>query len=238
MYLLNLEIIPVDQTLVQLRKILSTTSSILLAIDGKLVEAHSGNGSLLRRMDRIEGRVEGAVECVERVERVLVGIDNRMVKMDIAGGEPGARECAKCTRPLDPSIGSKLRRGRKQQRRGQSPEIPSSLLSNMAEKEKPLPKPQRVKRRRLMSDNEVVALELEELNRTRAVEAPKEACTGIPGDTGKEWKNWADGYPAPTVGEAGRAEKVVEGVQHPVVPQKAKRRILLTTQELEGILFN
>ena len=240
MCLLRLEVIPVDQTLVQLRTILSTTSSVLLAIDGKLVEAHSGNGSLLRRIDRVEGKVEGAVEGIERIERMLVGIDSRVVKIEMAGGEPRARECPKCAGPLDSSIGSKPRRGRKQQRRGQSPEIPSSLPSNTTEKEKPLPKPQRVKRRRLMSDSEVVALELEELNKTGAAEDPKEACTGVPDENGKGWNNWVDGYPVLTAEEAGRAEKDAEGVQYPVVPlvRKTKRRILLTTQELEGILFN
>lgn len=241
MYLLKLEVIPVDQTLVQLRTILSTTSSVLLAIDSKLVEAHSGNGSLLRRMDRIEGKVEGAVGGVERIERMLVGIDNRMVKIEMAGGGMGARECSKCAGPSDPSIGSKPHRRRKQQRKGKSPEIPSSLLSNTTGQEKPLPRPQRVKRRRLMSDNEIVALELEELNRAKAAEAPKEACTEAPvNNNGKEWRNWVDGYPAPTAEEAGRAEKAAEGVQHLAVPlvQKAKKRVLLTTQELEGILFN
>jgi len=213
----------VNQTLTQLRCILSTTNSVLLAMDAKLIERESGNGSLLRRVDRIENRIGIAIAGVERVERVLVEMqqmEKRLVShmIQLAQQEMHMGSCKNCGSGEGSGGGGvnyekkeeAMEEQRQKRNRNQSVEIPCSWnLEKIVEvegedqgeegerepesepepepKPGPIPKPAQ-KRRRLMSDNEILEMELNEIKRVRNAEAQGLAYSEEPDDFGEGYK--------------------------------------------------
>lgn len=237
--------ITVEQTLVQLRAVLSTTSSVLLAIDGKLMEAESGNGSLLRRVNRIEGRIEGINEGVERVERVVLRMDRVQRRLfDVVAQRPG--DWSRSGNGTNQEKHTNTKRTREP-----SLEIPESydidrILEEEEEaeevhvdgpglEEKVVQTPAPPKRRRLMSDNEIWEMEMEQ--RVRAAEAAEYQYSEEPDDSvdvdAEEDKCLVG---AEEVGLGGKIVEIAEARKPVVVGVPVKRRILLTTQELEGVI--
>lgn len=206
----------VDQTLVQLRRILSTTNSVLMALEGKVVEMEAAaamvggrsGGVVGKRMERIERGLEGVIEAVERLERGFTSFGH------------GKNPCA-CG--------------------GDTVKGDTTVIAGTGEpkvKVKLAPK-----RRRLLSDSEILELELEDINRTRVrcEEKAEREDSGSVQTYSDDENNGGKTSDEHTDTDTHAGSQLAQNVVEPVKLAQArgvKRRILLTTQELESMLVS
>ncbi|KAI5786428.1 hypothetical protein DFH27DRAFT_615209 [Peziza echinospora] len=81
----------VEQTITQLRSILATTNSVLLAIDGKLLQMDVGSSGIERRLERLEEGVKRGFERADRAEekneKVVGNVEGILKRVEKMMGE-------------------------------------------------------------------------------------------------------------------------------------------------------
>ena len=191
---------------------------------------------------------------MQQMEKGLFGHITQLAQREVAVGSCRSCCCGKGSGIGSVNYGKKEEGlGKKEQKRnrGQSIEIPCSWdLEKITEaggegqageggpepELEPMPKPA-PKRRRLMSDNEILEMELEEIKRIKATETEGHAYSEEPDDF---WEGYEGGVEEEGMSEGRVIVEAEKGgdVMTRAVAMGMKKRVLLTTQELlEGTLL-